>query len=88
MVNSISPDTMGSGALIASSSCFKTANNTAKTGNMIIKKETRHEVEPHQHQSFYNGAVKGLTKQFDLLLLTKVDKQLENVKALTTNVKK
>eukprot|EP00957_Ditylum_brightwellii_P001588 124347-Ditylum_brightwellii.AAC.1 len=74
MSDSASPDTMGSGESITSLSCFKITKNTAINGNVIIKKETCHELEPHQHQIFYDGVVKGLPKQFDLLSLTEVDK--------------
>eukprot|EP00957_Ditylum_brightwellii_P103559 7890655-Ditylum_brightwellii.AAC.1 len=88
MPDSVLPDTSGSGDSIAFSSCFKTTKNTTKNGNVIIRKETRHQLEPHQHQIFYEGIVKGLPKQFDLLSLTKVGKQLENVITSTTNVKK
>eukprot|EP00957_Ditylum_brightwellii_P146476 11152113-Ditylum_brightwellii.AAC.1 len=88
MVESASPDTTGSGALVLLASCYKTMKNTGKTGNVIIKKETCHELEFHQCHSYYEGVVKGLPRKFHLLSLTKLEKQLESVITSTTNVRK
>eukprot|EP00957_Ditylum_brightwellii_P110500 8428267-Ditylum_brightwellii.AAC.1 len=78
----------GSGATAIVLSHWSTMHNLAITGNMITKKETHCKLEPHQRQSFYGGAVKGLPRTFYLLSLTKVEKQLENVITLATNIKK
>ena len=56
-------------------------------GSALVKKGDWCKLELCQCHNFHQNVTKGVLDKFDLLSLSKVEKQLENVVTLMTNIK-